>query len=147
MRAERFGAISGLENKMPDALYIGFVDSLLVEVKGLIVSGVAVAAAGIVAAIASHSVSLWICAALMILVSAIRLYVMRLHARSRPSADVAIARRWEASFVAGAIAYMGLLAIWTFVAFCATDDAFTRRPSRSATHSGCGRGALLSIEE
>src|SRR5271166_3623417 len=106
MRAERLGAISGLENKMPDAMYIGFVDSLLVDVKGLILAGVAMTAAAIVAAIAANSVSLWICAGLMLLIGAIRLRFMMLHARSRPSANIAIARYWETIFVVGAVAYM-----------------------------------------
>jgi diguanylate cyclase (GGDEF)-like protein/PAS domain S-box-containing protein len=126
MRAERSGAISDLENKMPDALYIGFVDSLLIETKGLILTGVAATVAGIIAAVASHSVSLWIFAALMLVVSGVRLLFMTLHARNRPSANIAVARRRETIFVAGAIAYMGLLAMWTLVAFWVTDDGFTR---------------------
>ena len=44
MRAGRFGAISSLENRLPDALYIAFVDSLLVEIKALILSMAAVTA-------------------------------------------------------------------------------------------------------
>ncbi|WP_158818401.1 bifunctional diguanylate cyclase/phosphodiesterase [Methylocapsa sp. S129] len=111
---------------MPDALYIAFVDSLLVEVKGLILSIVAVTSAGIATAIAAHSVSLWICTALMLLVSLIRLHVMTLHARSRPSPNVAVARSRETKFVVGAVTYMALMAIWTLVAFWVTDDGFTR---------------------
>jgi diguanylate cyclase (GGDEF)-like protein/PAS domain S-box-containing protein len=133
MRAERSGAISDLENKMPDALYIGFVDSLLIETKGLILTGVAATVAGIIAAIASHSVSLWIFAALMLVVSGVRLLFMTLHARNRPSANIAVARRRETIFVAGAIAYMGLLAMWTLVAFWVTDDGFTRFLSATIT--------------
>jgi diguanylate cyclase (GGDEF)-like protein len=126
MRSERIGPVSGLESKMPDVLYIGFVDSLLVEIKGLILSGVAVGAAGIVAAIAANSPALWLCTALMLLVTAARLYFMRLHARNRPSANIAIARRWETIFLVGAVVYMSLLGVWTLVAFWVTDDAFAR---------------------
>jgi diguanylate cyclase (GGDEF)-like protein/PAS domain S-box-containing protein len=122
----RAGAISGLENKMPDALYIAFVDSLLVETKGLILSGAAVIAAGVAAAIAANSVSLWVCAALMLVVTLVRLCFMMLHGRSRPSADIATARYRETTFVVGAVAYMGLLAMWTLVAFWVSDDGFTR---------------------
>ena len=111
---------------MPDALYVGFVDSLLVETNGLILSMVTVTAVGIVTAIAADSVSLWICVALMLLVNLIRLRFMTLHARSRPSATVAIARNRETTFVIGAVVYMGLMAIWTLVAFWVTDDAFPR---------------------
>jgi diguanylate cyclase (GGDEF)-like protein/PAS domain S-box-containing protein len=126
MRADRIGAIPALQSEMPDALYIGFVDSLLVEIKGLILSGVAVGAAAVVAAVAANSSAMWICTGLMLLVTAARLYFMRLHARGRPSPNLAVARRWEASFIVGAVVYMGLLAAWTLVAFSVTDDAFTR---------------------
>jgi diguanylate cyclase (GGDEF)-like protein len=133
MRAGRFGAVSGLASKMPDALYIGFVDSLLVEIKGLLLSCVAVTAAGIATATAAHSLSLWACTAIMLLVGLIRLRLMMLHARSRPSPSVAIARRRENRFVIGAVAHMAVLAIWTLVAFLVTDDGFTRFLTASTT--------------
>jgi diguanylate cyclase (GGDEF)-like protein/PAS domain S-box-containing protein len=126
MRAGRFGAISSLENRLPDALYIAFVDSLLVEIKALILSMAAVTAVGIVTAVAAQSVSLWACTALLLLVNLIRLRFMMLHGRSRPSPDVAAARYRETIFIIGAVVYMGLLATWTFVAFWVTDDAFPR---------------------
>jgi diguanylate cyclase (GGDEF)-like protein/PAS domain S-box-containing protein len=126
MRAGRFGAISSLENRLPDALYIAFVDSLLVEIKALILSMAAVTAVGIVTAIAAQSVSLWACTALLLLVNLIRLRFMMLHGRNRPSPDVAAARYRETIFIIGAVVYMGLLATWTFVAFWVTDDAFPR---------------------
>jgi diguanylate cyclase (GGDEF)-like protein/PAS domain S-box-containing protein len=126
MRAGRFGAISSLENRLPDALYIAFVDSLLVEIKALILSMAAVTAVGIVTAIAAQSVSLWACTALLLLVNLVRLRFMMLHGRNRPSPDVAAARYRETIFIIGAVVYMGLLATWTFVAFWVTDDAFPR---------------------
>ena len=126
MQAGRFGANSDLENRLPDALYIAFVDSLLVEIKAFILSIVAVTAAGTVAAIAAKSAWLWICVALMLVVNLIRLRLMTLHARNRPSPDVAAARRRETIFVIGAVIYMGLLATWTLVAFWVTEDAFPR---------------------
>ena len=126
MRAEPLGAISGLDNKMPDALYIGFVDSLLVDTRAMILSGAAVTSAGIVTALAAKSASLWICTVVMLFASLVRLRLMTLHAQNRPSASMAIARNRETKFVVGAVAYMGLLATWTFVAFWVTDDGFTR---------------------
>ena len=126
MRAARIGASSSLENRLPDALYIAFVDSLLVEIKGLILSMATVTAVGIVTAVAANSVSLWVCVALMLLVNLVRLRLMTLHARNRPSADLATARRRETAFVIGAVVYMGLLGTWTLVAFRVTDDAFPR---------------------
>ena len=126
MRAERIGAISGLESKMPDALYIGFVDSLLVEIRALILSTVAVTLAGLVAAYAAQSATLWIFIGVMALVNVVRMHFMVLHSKSRPSPDVATASRRETIFVIGAVIYMGLLATWTLCAFWVTDDAFPR---------------------
>ena len=118
---------------MPDAQYIGFVDSLLVDIRALILSIIAVTSAGIVTAIAANSVSLWICTFVMLLVGLVRLRFMTLHAQNIPSANMDIARDRETSFIIGAVAYMGLLAIWTFVAFWVTDDGFTRFLTASTT--------------
>jgi diguanylate cyclase (GGDEF)-like protein/PAS domain S-box-containing protein len=107
-------------------MYIAFVDSLLVEINGLILSIAAATAGAVVAALAAHSVSLWICAGLMPLGGAVRLHFMKIHARNRPSASIDIARRRATGFVIGAVAYMALLAVWTFVAFWVADDGFTR---------------------
>jgi diguanylate cyclase (GGDEF)-like protein/PAS domain S-box-containing protein len=126
MPAERIGAMPGLENRLPDALYIAFVDSLLVEINGLILSIAAATAAAVVAAMAAHSIALWICAGLMAPVGAVRLHFMIIHSRNRPSVDIASARARATGFVIGAVAYMALLAIWTLVAFWVTDDGFTR---------------------
>jgi diguanylate cyclase (GGDEF)-like protein len=133
MRAGKNDVVPGVEKKMPDALYIGFVDSLLVEIKGLILSTAAATAAGIVAAVAARSVSLWICAGVMLLVGLVRVYFMKLHERSRPSTNIAAARHRETIYVIGAIVYMGVLAIWTFVAFWVTDDGFVRFLTATAT--------------
>ena len=69
MRVGRFGATSSLENRLPDALYIAFVDSLLVEIKALIMSTVAVTAVGVVTAVAANSVGLWVCVTLLLVVN------------------------------------------------------------------------------
>ena len=135
MRVGRFGAASSLENRLPDALYIAFVDSLLVEIKALIMSTVAVTAVGVVTAFAANSAGLWVCVALLLVVNGIRLRFMMLHARNRPSPDVAAARSRETIFIIGAVAYMALLATWTLVAFRVTDDGFTRFVTAATTIS------------
>jgi diguanylate cyclase (GGDEF)-like protein/PAS domain S-box-containing protein len=115
-----------LRQKLPDTLYIGFVDSLLPDTKGLILSCAATTAAAVVAALAASSVTLWVFAALMPVVGAIRAHFMRRHANNRPSANLAVARKREISYVIGAVSYMALLAFWTLAAFYVTDDGFTR---------------------
>src|SRR5271165_2307219 len=112
--------------QIPDEVYIGFVDSLLVENTSLALACTTTVAAGIIAAMAARSVSLWICACLMLVVSLIRLYFGKIHENDRPSSDIRLARKREAIFVCGAIVHMGLLSVWTLVAFAVTDDSFTR---------------------
>jgi diguanylate cyclase (GGDEF)-like protein len=113
-------------HELPDDLYIGFVDSLLVEVRSLFLASLASVTAALVAAAASRSVGLWVCAGLMLLLSFVRMHFQLLHAKNRPSPNIEAARRWEAIFVAGATAQMALLAAWTLVAFLVTDEGFVR---------------------
>ena len=112
--------------KLAGPVYIGFVDSLLIEIPGLLLSGASTAAAAIVAALASGSAALWACAAAMIVVTGVRAWDMKRHARARPSPTVEAARRWETRFVVGAVAFMGVLSMWTFIAFAVTEDGFVR---------------------
>ena len=115
-----------IRQELPGQLYIGFVDSLLVEVRSLFLACTASVAAALVAAIASGSVSLWACAALMLLLSFVRMRFQLVHANNRPSPNFEAARRRERIFVAGATAHIALLSIWTLVAFVTTNEGFVR---------------------
>ena len=126
MASPRIPAVSSLGDELPDELYIGFVDDLLVDVRALLSSAVMVTLTEVVAAVAARSAILWACAGLQLLVSLVRLYFMEIHSRHRPSGSVEIARRREAIFAGGAVVYMATLSFWTLIAFCVTDDAFTR---------------------
>jgi diguanylate cyclase (GGDEF)-like protein len=112
--------------RLADPIYIGFVDTLLVEIPGLLLSGAATVAAGIVAALHVGGAAMWGCVAAMIVVITGRAYVMALHARARPSPDAEAARKWETRFVVGAVLFMAVLSTWTFTAFYATEDGFAR---------------------
>ena len=112
--------------RLPDDIYVGFIDSLLIDIRGLILAGSAMILAGAISAIAAHSIALWICTLFMALILAIRLYFMHSHARNLPSATVAAAQRRETNFLIGAVLFMFSLSLWTFVAFYVTDDGFTR---------------------
>ena len=112
--------------ELPGPLYIGFVDSLLVEVRSLFLACTASVAAAIVAAVASRSVGLWACAGLMLLLSLVRMHFQLLHANNRPSPNIEVARGRERIFVAGATAHIAVLSIWTLVAFMETDEGFVR---------------------
>ena len=115
-----------VRQELPDELYIGFVDNLLVEVRSLFLACMASVAAALVAAIASRSVSLWACAGLMLLLSFVRMHFQLVHAKNRPSPNIEAARKREWIFVAGATAQMALLSTWTLVAFLVTDEGFVR---------------------
>ena len=115
-----------VRQELPDELYIGFVDNLLVEVRSLFLACTASVAAALVAAIASRSVSLWACAGLMLLLSFVRMHFQLVHAKNRPSPNIEAARKREWIFVAGATAQMALLSTWTLVAFLVTDEGFVR---------------------
>ena len=112
--------------ELPGQLYIGFVDSLLVEVRSLFFACTASVTAALVAAIASKSLCLWACAVLMLLLSFVRMHFQMIYAKNRPSPNVQAARRREAIFVAGATAHIALLSTWTLVAFAVTDEGFVR---------------------
>jgi diguanylate cyclase (GGDEF)-like protein len=65
-------------------------------------------------------------AALQLFVCAIRLYFMGLHSRKRPITNVEAARKQEAIYAFGVFATISSLSLWTLVAFCVTDNGFTR---------------------
>ena len=111
---------------IPDAMYMGFVDSHLVDVRALFLSAVVVIAAQVVVAVAANSVWLWACAASMALVTAMRLSIMIAHARNRPSANMEIARKREIAYVFGAVSYVFALGLWAFVTFAVTEEGFPR---------------------
>ena len=119
-------ATASPRNDLPDELYIGFVDSLLVGVNGVFFSCLAVAQIEIVAAIAARSAILWDGAALQLFVCAIRLYFIGLHLRNRPSATVKAARKQETIYAFGVVSTIAALSLWTLVAFWVTDNGFTR---------------------
>jgi diguanylate cyclase (GGDEF)-like protein len=117
---------SRLQAQTPDDLYVGFVDSLLVDVKGLVMTlaGTVLASAVVSAALGSRVE--WAFTGLMALVGAIRLSYMLKHARSRPSRSVEAARKFERSYVVGATVFMAVLGVWTIAVFWETEDGFAR---------------------
>jgi diguanylate cyclase (GGDEF)-like protein len=116
----------GARQELPDELYIGFVDSLLVELRGVFLGCTASVTAAFVAACASRSAGLWVCAGLMLLLSFVRMHFQLVHAKHRPSPNIEAARKRETIFVAGATAQVALISTWTLVAFATTGEGFVR---------------------
>jgi len=133
MRRDRAACPPGEQVSFAQARYISFVDELLVEVKWLICYGSAVTLAGVTAAIAARSVALWIYVGLIILTTALRFAIMRWHEKGRPSANLAVAQRYEAGYAIGVVVFMAVLSTWTLVAFWVTNDAFVRCLTFSST--------------
>ena len=48
------------------------------------------------------------------------------YARNRPGANVEAAHRQERLFAFGAISSLAAVSLWTLLAFCVTDNGFTR---------------------
>jgi diguanylate cyclase (GGDEF)-like protein len=122
----RVHARSAPNSELPDDLYIGFVDNLLVDVDAVFFAALVVTIVEIVAAVAAKSTILWGCASVQLIICAGRLYFMGLHARQRPSPNVEAARKQERLFAIGAISSLAAVSLWTLLAFYVTDDGFTR---------------------
>ncbi len=111
---------------IPDDMYIGFVDTHLVDVPALVFASLVIVAAQVVAALATNNGWLWACVAGMVVIGAGRVALMVDHARHRPSGSLQAARRREFAYLLGVIAYLLALGVWAFAALVVTDDGFTR---------------------
>ena len=114
------------DEKLPDELYINFVDGFLVDAKAAFYSALSVTFIEIVGAIAAKSTILLAAAPLQLVVCVIRLYLMDIHERKRPILKVEIARKQELMFAVGVISSLAALSLWTLLAFCVSESGFTR---------------------
>ncbi len=113
--------------QLPDEIYIAFVDGLLDDVVPVVLfSAIAVTCGEIAAAFASGQPVLLYAAAAQIIIATFRLYFVRRHARSVPSASVEIARHQERIFSFGALLSLFGLSLWTLLAFAVTDNSFAQ---------------------
>jgi diguanylate cyclase (GGDEF)-like protein len=113
-------------DELPEHLYIGFVDSLLIDSKAVFFSSLAVTLTEIVGAVAAGSLLLCYLSAAQLIVGVVRLYFMEVHARDLPSANIQLARQRELIFAVGAISSIAALSLWTLAAFWVTELWFTR---------------------
>jgi diguanylate cyclase (GGDEF)-like protein len=114
-------------DQLPDEIYIAFVDGLLDDVVPVVLfSAVAVTCGEIAAAFACGRPVLLYAAAAQIVIATFRLYFVRRHARSVPSASVEIARHQERIFSFGALLSLFGLSLWTLLAFFVTDNSFAQ---------------------
>ncbi len=113
-------------DKLPEQLYIGFVDNLLVDSTAVFFSGLSVTITEMIGAVPARSRFLSSLSAVQLVVCAIRLYFMGLHARKLPSANIGIARKRELIFAVGAVSSLAALSLWTLAAFWVTELWFTR---------------------
>ena len=113
-------------DELPDDVYIGFVDGLLVDAAPVFAAAIAATSMEIVAAIASKSMLLLAASAAQPAIAAVRLFSLHRHARHLPSPTVRIARRREVAFAAGACASLTAMSLWTLLSYWVTHDSFTQ---------------------
>ena len=113
-------------DQLPEHLYIGFVDSLLIDSKAVFFASLATTLMEMVGAVAAGSLLLCYLSTAQMFVCVIRLYFMGLHARDLPSANIQIARQRELTFAVGVISSIAALSLWTLAAFWVTELWFTR---------------------
>ena len=120
------GDVSARAGELPDEMYIAFVDGLVADVVPVFFSAVAVSCGEIAAAVSARNLVLLSGATAPLFVAAVRLYFLDIHSQSIPSTTVEIARKQEWIFSLGALASLSALSIWTFLAFCITQNSFTQ---------------------
>ena len=113
-------------DELPDELYIGFVDGLLVDAAPVFAAALAATSMEIVAAIAAKSTLLLGASAAQPAIAAVRLFFLHRHATHLPSATVKIARGHEATFAAGACASLAAMSLWTLLSYWVTNNSFTQ---------------------
>ena len=111
-------------DELPDELYIGFVDGLLVDVAPVFLSALTAASVQIVIAIACRSTLLFATSAAQPAIAAIRLFHLHRLAKQAPSRTLETARRHETAFAIGACASLAGISLWTLLSFCVTREAF-----------------------
>ncbi len=121
-------------DELPDELYIGFVDGLLIDfLPSVVLSAVAVTCGQIAAAIAAKSLILALAAPAQLVIAGARLHFAKKHAKNIPSPTVEIARMREQIFSTGAVVSLTALSSWTLLAFCVTDNNFAHFTGVSMT--------------
>jgi len=124
---------SNQPDQLPDELYIGFVDGLLVDAAPVFAAALAATSMEIVAAIAAKSTILLGASAAQPAIAAVRLFCLHQHATHLPSATVKIVRRREVIFATGASASLAAMSLWTLLAYWVTNDSFTQFLSATMT--------------
>jgi diguanylate cyclase (GGDEF)-like protein/PAS domain S-box-containing protein len=114
-------------DQLPDDIYIAFVDGLLDDVVPIVLfSAIAVICGEVAAGIAAREPVLLYAATSQVAIAAVRLFFVRRHAQSVPSANVEIARKQERIFSFGALLSLFGLSLWTLLAFSVTDNSFAQ---------------------
>jgi hypothetical protein len=127
MADARLSDTSAPSGQLPDEIYIAFVDGLLDDVVPVVLfSAIAVTCGEVATAFASGQPVLLYAAAAQIVIATFRLYFVRRHARSVPSASGEIARHQERIFSFGALLSLFGLSLWTLLAFSVTDNSFAQ---------------------
>jgi hypothetical protein len=89
MLLERIGRSARPEIGLSNALYIELVDTLLVEIRGLALTLAATILGAVAVGLTTRDSILWLFAAALVVLGAVRMYYMQAHSRNRPSPNLA----------------------------------------------------------
>lgn len=111
---------------LPPELYASHVEALFGSV-GTFMIGVAGSSSMLfVAGMASRQVTLEVIGGLVLVIGALRVWMMRRFASVRPELDAAGLRRWEVNYIVGGSASLALLGVAVLAAFGSAQDEFAR---------------------
>src|SRR4051812_21714610 len=112
------------DQKISPSIYAALVDSLFQNPAPMFAGAVFAAIAAVMTALTSGDNWLWPCAALLIVIGAIRAFDMHEY-KTRKSTNLTAdeAARWEMRYQIGAMFYAFALGIWCLLALTSSNDA------------------------
>jgi diguanylate cyclase (GGDEF)-like protein len=126
---------------MSPAIYAALVGSLFQNPAPMFAGAVCATIAAVMTALKTGNHLLWPCAALLVLIGALRTFDMAKYKRRRSDLTVGEAGRWEIRYQIGAVLYAIALGAWCAVALLLTDDAVAHMICISVTTGYVAAGA------
>ncbi|HEU4805957.1 MAG TPA: EAL domain-containing protein [Nitrobacter sp.] len=126
---------------MSPAIYAALVGSLFQNPAPMFAGAVCAAIAAVMTALKTGNHLLWPCAALLVLIGALRSIDMAKYKSRRSDLTAAEAAHWETRYQIGAVLYAIALGTWCAVALLMTDDAVAHMICISVTTGYVAAGA------
>ena len=111
-------------NKPPDNMRFGLVESLFADTRSMVLGSVMTGLSGIIITILMHSWAAGVASAAIVVVTAMRLRLVKEHSKQSQINGEAKLKHRERNYVVGAIVYMFCIGLLAFCAFAGSSDAF-----------------------